>query len=332
MQSDAVIFTAPNKVEFGKVECPDPVPGDVVVRVTHSWISNGTEGSFLRGERIAGDTPFRPGDPMPFPIIAGYQKIGVIEWIGSEVRDLRIGETVFCAMGKVKGMFADYGGQVSPSVSPRHQIWKLPAGRDPLAFSGLVLTQVGYNCGARAPIEAAEGALVIGDGMVGHWAAQTLSLRGVDVVMVGRHDDRLSKFRTSSFRHIINEKQCDWVQRTRELLPKGVRVAVDTVGSIAAIQKILPLMNKYGHIVSAGFYGTNDALPLQPLRGWELSVDLVSGWSQDRMDKTLELIAGGYLETLPLITHHFPVSRAAEAWALIASKSENALGVILDWN
>jgi threonine dehydrogenase-like Zn-dependent dehydrogenase len=77
MQAQAVVFPAPDTVEFRAVQVPDPGPGDVVVRVTHSWISNGTEGSFLRGERIAGDTPHRPGDPHPFPIVAGYQKIGV---------------------------------------------------------------------------------------------------------------------------------------------------------------------------------------------------------------------------------------------------------------
>ena len=48
----AVVFTAPNQVEVQPVTCGDPGPGDAVIRVTHSWISNGTEGSYLRGERI----------------------------------------------------------------------------------------------------------------------------------------------------------------------------------------------------------------------------------------------------------------------------------------
>ena len=49
------------------------------------------------------------------------------------------------------------------------------------------------------------------------------------------------------------------------------------------------------------------------------------------MDQTLHLIAAGHLETKPLITHRFPVAKAAEAWALIESKSEPVLGVILEW-
>ncbi len=331
MNAQAVVFSAPNVVEFQQVICPDPGPGDAVVRVTHSWISNGTEGSFLRGERIAGDTAYRPGDAWPFPIVAGYQKIGVVEWVGAEITDLTVGERVFAAMGKVNGMFSAMGGQLSLSVSPRNQIWKLPQVVDPLAFAGLVLTQVGYNCGSRPALEIGQGAVVIGDGMVGQWAAQTLAWRGAEVVLVGRHSARLAKFTSGPLCHTVNATHEEWLSVVKQRLPNGVQVAVDTVGSIASIEQLLPLMVRNGHIVSAGFYGTQDVLGLQALRNAEISLDLVSGWTKPRMDRTLALVAAGHLQTLPLITHRFPANEAAQAWRLIASKDEAVLGVILDW-
>jgi len=332
MDAHAVVFTSPGIVEYKTVTCPDPGPDDAVVRITHSWISNGTEGSYLRGERIAGDTPRRPGDPSPFPVVAGYQKIGVVEWVGSNIPDLEVGETVFAAMGKVNGMFSAMGGHVSPSISPRNQIWKLPdAGPPALAYSGLVLTQVGYNCGARVPLDIGDNAVVIGDGMVGQWSAQTLAWRGANVLLVGRHEDRLAMFSEGPGRSRVNAKTEDWLKAVRQRLPGGVQVVVDTVGSIEALEAVMPFLRRFGHIVSAGFYGAADRLALQPLRAYEASVDVVSGWSGPRMDAARALIAAGFLETLPLITHHFPVQRAAEAWDLIASKREPVLGVILDW-
>lgn len=331
MKARAVVFTAPGTVEFAQVDCPDPGPDEAIIRVTHSWISNGTEGSYLRGERIAGDTARRTGDPYPFPIVAGYQKIGIVEQIGADIDDLEPGETVFAAMGRVEGMFEARGGQVSPSVSSRDQIWKLPDRVDPQACSGLVLTQVGYNCGIRAPVQVGEGAIVIGDGMVGNWAAQTLSWRGARVLLVGRHDQRLEKLPASPLHHVVNASDGDWTQVARDLFPGGVAVAVDTVGSIAAVEQSMPLMQRYGHIVSAGFYGTEDRLALQPPRNGELSIDLVSGWSKERMDQTLALIAAGPLQTLPLITHHFPARQAVDAWRLLQTRDEPVLGVILDW-
>lgn len=331
MKAHAVVFTAPNTVEYMEVDCPDPGPEHAVIRLTHSWISNGTEGSFLRGERIEGDTAYRPGDPWPFPIVAGYQRIGVVEAVGSEITDLSVGETVFSVLGEVNGMFKTRGGQISPSVTGRSGIWKLPDGVEPLAFAGLVLTQVGYNCGARAPVRIGDGAVVIGDGMVGQWAAQTLAWRGATVVMVGRHDDRLGRFADRPGHSVVNSRRSDPVDEVRRLLPNGVQVLVDTVGSIRVVESYMPCMNRYGHVVSAGFYGTEDRLALQPPRYHELSIHLVSGWSSERMDQTLALVANGTLETLPLITHHFPASGAAGAWKLIEEKTEPVLGVILDW-
>ncbi|MGH7454320.1 MAG: hypothetical protein ACRENG_23395, partial [bacterium] len=230
MKANAVVFTAPNTVEYAEVNCPDPGPDVVVVRVTHSWISNGTEGSYLRGERIAGDTPYRPGDPWPFPIISGYQKIGVVEWVGANISDIKIGETVFAAFGKIDGMFEPRGGHVSPSVSPRDQIWKLPRGVDPLAISGLVLTQVGYNAGTRGTLKVGDGAIVVGDGLVGQWTAQTLSRRGANVLMVGKHHERLAKFAAGPLRQTLNADQGDWVHEAQKIFPHGVQISVDTAG------------------------------------------------------------------------------------------------------
>ena len=331
MNAKAVVFPAANTVEVREVDCPEPGPRDVVVDVTHSWISNGTEGSYLRGERTAGDTAWRPGSPNPFPVVAGYQKVGIVREFGSHVTDLAPGETVFAASGKVHGMFHSSGGQVSPSVTPREGVWKLPPQPEPLAYAGMVLTQVGYNCGSRAPVAPGEAAVVLGDGMVGLWAAQTLALRGARILLLGRHEDRLRHFPEHDMHLRGNEWDGDWQKTLVGFLPDGVDILVDTVGSIEHIQAVLPRMNRDGRIVSAGFHGTDDLLSLQDLRNGELSLHSVSGWTRLRMDRTRHLISTGQLQTLPLITHHFPVDRAAEAWNLIQTKAEPVLGVILDW-
>ena len=332
MKAQAVVFTAPSQVEFKSIECPEPGPDDVVVRVTQSWISNGTEGSYLRGERIAGDTPRREGDPYPFPIVSGYQKIGYVESFGENVTDLEAGERVFAVCGNVCGMFESWAGHVSPSVTPRSQVYKLPASPEPLAYAGLVLTQVGYNCGTLPPVKIGQGAVVVGDGLVGQWAAQTLAWRGAEVLMVGKHADRLAHFGGKPFQHVHNlSKDADWIAAADALFPEKATVAVDTVGSSGVMEDFFHVLHRFGHIVSAGFYGTADEVALQPLRYGELSIHLASGLRPWRMTETIRLIAGGYLQTLPLITHHFPAEQAAEAWRLIESKSEPVLGVILDW-
>lgn len=334
MRSKAVVFTAPNVVQWMDIVSPDPGDDDIVIDIHHSWVSNGTEGSFLRGERLSGDEAWQPGDPMPFPMVAGYQKVGRIVSIGENVSGFDIGEMVFASMSKVTGMFDNrFAGHVSPSVCDKGAVMKIPEGVDPLAVSGLVLTQVGYNCGTRPQIQAGQVAVVLGDGLVGQWAAQTLKQRGAKVIMVGKHDDRLSK--ATSYAHTLNEPS-DYGTSSFDALGLGkVQILVDTIGSVSAMYAWLHRMNRNSHIVVAGFYkpsgDVNIQKALEDFRNYEISFDLVSGATAQRMEETMRWIAEGKLNTKDLITHRFPVEDAASAWELIESKREPILGVVFDW-
>jgi threonine dehydrogenase-like Zn-dependent dehydrogenase len=110
-----------------------------------------------------------------------------------------------------------------------------------------------------------------------------------------------------------------------------IAVLVDTIGDTTLYDAYLPHLLHGGTIVSAGFYGTEDLIALQRYRYREIAFDLVAGLTRERLDATMEWIRDGRLDTLGLITHRFPVAQAAEAWALIESKREHVLGVVLDW-
>ncbi len=331
MLANAVVATAPREVAFSKVEVPEPGSQDVVIRTLHSWISNGTEGSFVRGERISGDTPRRDTDPLPFPHVPGYQKVGVVERLGADISDLQIGDVVFATVSRVDGMFYSHGGHVSPAVTPRSQVWKLPADLDPVSASGLVLTQVGYNAGTRPVLKAGDFAVVIGDGMVGHWAAQTLQQRGAHVLLTGRHDNRLSLFTCKEGDRVVNTRSEDLLAAVSAWAKERVQVVVDTVGTVVDTEALYPLLRHFGQIVSVGFYGANGLFDAQKLRERELAFYAPAGWSQSRMDETLDWLAQGKLSTSHLITHRLPASRASEAFDLILNRKEGVLGVVLDW-
>lgn len=331
MLARAVVAIAPREVAFLEAKVPEPGSQDVVIRILHSWISNGTEGSFVRGERIAGDTPRCETDPLPFPHVPGYQKVGVVEQVGAEVSDLQVGDVVFATVSRVEGMFYSHAGHVSPAVTHQSQVWKLPEGLDPVSASGLVLTQVGYNAGMRPVLEAGDFAVVIGDGMVGHWAAQTLQQRGAKVLLAGRHEERLALFACNEGDRTVNTRTEDLLSAVSEWAKGGVQVVVDTVGAVADVEALYPRMRHFGQIVSVGFYGSNGLFDAQKMRASELAFYAPSGWRKDRMDETLDWLAQGRLATSHLITHRLPASRASEAFDLVLNRKEGVLGVILDW-
>lgn len=331
MQAKAVYFHDKLKVKYGDVTVPDPGPNDVVVHTKYSLISNGTEGSFLRGERVNGETAYRAGDRWPFPIAPGYQSTGIVESVGCDVDGVQPGQWVFCTLGRIEGMYEPWCGHISPKVADRSQVWVVPEGLSPVALSGLVLTQVGYNSGMRPPLDIGDTAVVIGDGLVGHWTAQTLHWRGANVVLAGKHADRLAHFTKKPGRSCVNTIEEDLVEAARHLAPEGIHVVVDTVGSIPTISTLLPLMRHNGHIVSTGFHGTDCLMDIQRLRFRECTLHSPSGWQKRRMDDTLTLVAAGHLDTESLITHRLPVEKAAEAWRMILDRTEPVLGVLLTW-
>ncbi len=334
MKAEAVVFEDRNQVGFREIQVPDPTAADVVVRTRFSWISNGTEGSYLRGERSNGESPYRAGGPPVFPRVPGYQKTGTVEWVGSQVDGLRRGDWVFVASSRVDYGVTAAGGHVSPAVAAPDSIWKLPDNVDPEAASGLVLTQVGFNCGARPLVEAGDLGVVIGDGLVGHWASQTLGLRGARVAMIGRHGFRLQLLQIDGA-ITINANDTDSTEALQHVASdssEGIAILVDTVGAIHAVNESLPLMKHDGHIVSAGFYGTEGVIDIQKLRRGEQTLHCPSGWSRPRMDRTLQHIARGELETKSLITHRFPAREARTAWDLIVNRRESSLGIVLEWD
>jgi len=339
MQAQAAVTVAPRRVELQTVQVPEPTENDVVLRVTHSWISPGTEGSFIRGERVNGETPRLDENPYPFPMATGYQKVGVVEWVGDAVTNVKVGEVAFATVSKIEGVHGNFGGHVSPAVTPHGQVYALSQHPsleiNPVAFSGLVLTQVGYNCGVRPALQAGErgsnAAVVIGDGLVGHWSAQTLVARGARVMLVGRHDSRLQRFAARERDQIVNSKQLDVLAAVREWAPEGVQVVVDTVGSVESLEMLIPAMRHDGQLVSAGFHGTRGHMDLQHLRFGELTLHNPSGWATDRMNTTRDWIASGVLQTESLITHRFPIAQVADAFALILNRNPDALGIVLDW-
>jgi bacteriochlorophyllide a dehydrogenase len=160
---------------------------------------------------------------------------------------------------------------------------------------------------------------VIGDGLVGQWAAQTLAERGATVTLLGRHAERLTRFTRGT-------TTTDW-----ESIPGGQSVLVDTVGDLETVYALLPKLGRDSHFVSAGFYGHEGKIDLQRLRNYELTVHTPSGWTTPRMDATLGWVAQGKLTTLPLITHRFPVTAAAEAFDLFLHRREPSLGILLEW-
>jgi len=327
----AVVNVAPNRVELQQVPLPEPGPAEVVVLTRHSMISNGTERSVLAGERGYGRAEGDPQDP-PFPQVGGYQKVGIVESVGREVRGIAEGEWVFATLGRTALREFPMAGHVAVSITHHRDVLKLPAGLDPVAASGLVTTQVGNNHGCRPPVEPGTRAIVVGDGLVGLWSAETLQARGAAVMLIGRHDERLATFAPRGDSRIVNERREDADRAAAGFSPGGAPVVIDTLTNAEALHRSLRFLAHDGHIVAGGYYiQGHHLLDYMQLTAREATLYAPGGWTRPRLERTLEWVAKGQLRVLDKITHRWPVARAPEAFDLLVRRDRPFLGMVIDW-
>lgn len=325
----AVCALSTDQVVLREVTIPDPGPQEVVVRAEYSSISTGTERWVITGQ-------FHPpgGKPMPHPLVPGYQKVGIVEALGAQVTGLRLGQRVFATTAKLadEEVIAGWGGHIEHSVLPQSEVIPLPEGLDPVKAAALVLTQVGYNGGSRPPVRQGDKALVIGDGLVGQWLAQMLRHRGARVVLAGRRPERLACAAQWSADLAVDVRQTPLAEMAQQEAPGGFDIVADSIGTAESVSQLLGLVRRDGHLVLNGYYREGEhLLSIQQLHAREVTAHAPAGWTRQRLEATLALVAQGALHVRELMTHILPVEKASEAYQLVLHKPEAFLGICLDW-
>jgi 3-hydroxyethyl bacteriochlorophyllide a dehydrogenase len=326
----AVVFTGPGEVEVREAQLPELRPQDVLVRTEASIISNGTETWVWSGRfHSPGKAP-----AMSFPWIPGYQRVGIIEEVGAEVQGLEPGMRVTCTISRWEGeMGRSWGSHAAWGVTAADQCLRVPEGLAPQDVAGLVLTQVGFNGGTRPPVEPGWGAVVIGDGLVGQWAAQTFRARGAHVVLCGRHPLRLEIAARVSADEVVNDREQDIQAFVKERWPNGVDIADEAVGRIANVELAFSLLRRDGHLVFNGYHPEGEHLMnIQWMHDKEITCHGMAGWTRPRLEGTLQWLAEGKLNVRDLITHRFKGADAAQAYRMLWDRSEEFLGLLLEWD
>jgi len=171
-RAEAVVFGGRGDVTVSPVDLPEIGHTDVLMETRVSVVSAGME-RWILSDR------FHWGGSMPYPLVPGYQKSGVVLEVGAGVDGLAPGDRVFMTTSKVcEPVHAFSGGHISLSQEIQSEVLKLPAEVSDLEAANLVVAQVGYNAASRPRIHGGEVAAVFGDGMIGQMAAQALRARG----------------------------------------------------------------------------------------------------------------------------------------------------------
>jgi 2-desacetyl-2-hydroxyethyl bacteriochlorophyllide A dehydrogenase len=327
MKTKAIVFAARENVVIQDLDVPPPGEHEIQVQSVCSTISSGTEGWLLRNlfTRVR----------IPFPLAPGYQRSGIVTAVGPEVRGWRVGDRALALVGKWSNpeVTSALGGHIGLANVATDFAYPLSNQVDDVDASSAVVTQVGYNAAQRVPFKAGEWVLVYGDGLVGQCAAQAARAKGARVILVGHRKERLELATRYSADAVVNSTVEEVVPAVRKAAgAKTVPIVLDSVQTKDSQKQYMDLLQPgRGQIVYTGFAPGDHWADMAALQESELTTHFVNGFTRERMEATLALMAAGKIRIRPLITHFVPYTRGPEMYRMILEKNRPFLGITLDW-
>jgi bacteriochlorophyllide a dehydrogenase len=306
MDTIAVVLGAPQQLSLQALGLRDAGPDDVVVDVSWSGISTGTERLLWSGKM----PPF-PG--MGYPLVPGYESVGTVVDAGKDAKD-RIGETVFIpgstAFIGARGLF---GGSASRLVAPSSRVISIG---EKLQREGVLIALAATARHAIAGGKPPE--LIVGHGVLGRLMAR---------IVVAEHNVSPVVWETDQARQggAQGYEVTDPLSDTR----KDYNVILDASGANGILDSLIGRLAHGGEIVMAGFYD-QVGFNFPPAFMREARLRIAAEWTAVDLAATLGLIRSGRLSLEGLITHEVASDQADGAYRT-AFNDPSCLKMLLDW-
>jgi len=309
LQTTAVILNGPRDLGIAQLNVTPPSVGDLVIQVTHSGISTGTEKLLWTG-----DMPPFPG--MGYPLVPGYEAAGEVVEAGAET-GYKPGDRVFVPGANCfDGAFGLFGGAASLLVSGADRVTRI----DPaLQEEGALLALAATARHAMAGPGKAVPDLIVGHGVLGRLLARLTIAAGAPVPTVWEIDpSRQSGGQGYPVMHPNEDTRRDYTS------------VYDASGSVPVISDLIGRIVKGGEIVLAGFYAAPIQFAFPPAFMKEARFRVAAEWTRDDLLATRSLVESGTLSLGDLITHRADAADATTAYEKAFSDG-NCLKMILDW-
>jgi 2-desacetyl-2-hydroxyethyl bacteriochlorophyllide A dehydrogenase len=265
-----------------------------------------------------------------YPYFLGHEGGGTVVSVGERVRDLSVGDRVI-SFGWIETISEYFKGK-------EEDLQKVPAGMDmDLACLGEPIGCAVFS-GLMSRIQLGDVVAVIGMGFAGQIMAQVAKAKGAyKVIGVDVVDGKLELARKLGLDHSVNGAKEDPLQAVMELTNGlGADVVVDMAGSADSVNLCTAAVKHNGIMV---FYSwiTQD-ITVNISRWHNNSLEVINtglvhhGITQRTLwtPPALRPVMQNQLAIAPLITHRFPISKVAEAFA-VAAKDPAAIKVVFEF-
>ncbi|MDY3787549.1 MAG: alcohol dehydrogenase [Prevotella sp.] len=339
-------YTYINKGEFALIDKPKPTiiePTDAIVRVT-------------LGSICSSDLHIKHGSvPRAVPgITVGHEMVGIVEELGSEVKGVSVGDRVTVNVETFCGeCFYCKHGYVNNCTSP-HGGWALGCRIDggqteyvrvPLAEQGLNripdsvtdeqalfvgdVLATGFWAARISEITEDDTVLIIGAGPTGICTLLCVMLKQPKRIIVCEQSEERRNFVKQHYPNVLltTPDECeDFVKNNSD--HGGADRVLEVAGGKDTFQLAWRTARPNAIVTVVALYNEAQTLPLPDMYGKNLTFK-TGGVDGCDCEEVLQLIEEGKIDTTPLITHHFPLSRIAEAYSLFENKEDGVIKVAI---
>ena len=359
------------KTTIEEVPVPTPRIGQALVRVAASLVSAGTERMLVEfaEKSLVGKARSRPDlvrqvmdkmkregvlptvqaafNRLDQPMALGYSSAGTIIALGDGMEGFKVGQRVACAGG-------GYAVHAEYNVVPRNLLTALP---DSVDFESAAFTTLGAIAlhGFRlAEPQIGETVAVIGMGLLGLLASQIAAASGCRVFGIDTNPERVALGSSLGLSACLRDQAVDSAQAftanrgfdvvlicadssSNDPVELAAVIARDRARVVAtgAVGLSFPRKIYYEKelsFVNSRSYGPGRYDPSYEENGRDYPIGYVR-WTEGRnFQAVVDLMASGRLKVAPLISHRYPIEKAAEAYEVITGKSkEPFLGILLTY-
>ncbi len=338
MKGQRLLFSQGPHIEIEGYDVPQPGPNQILVRVTRSHVSAGSEMNFVRhGAAAYGLKPREDGREQ---YAIGYMTVGRVAAIGAGVSGYAVGDRVLTGGTHCSHWLVD-------PTTPSGPIAKLPDNVSDEAAGFAILGDVALHGVRRAGLQIDESVAVFGMGMVGQLTLQLARLSGAyPLIAVDLFDSRLEKAKLSGATHAINATREDATQAIRDITGgAGAEIIFHCTPVAHIMQSLLEAAAERGTIVLTGSApGTAQIRLQEELLRRELNIIGIYEsrmsephpywpWTRERNRRAcLRLMSTGELRLDHLITHVVPYTDAQAIFELMVRGGDDWLGVVFKWD
>lgn len=287
-------------------------------------------------------------------ITVGHEMVGVVEQIGSDVKSVKPGDRVtvnvetfcgecfYCKHGYVNNCTSSYGGW---ALGCRIDGGQTEYVRVPLATQGLNripdnvsdeqalfvgdVLATGYWAASISEITQDDTVLIIGAGPTGICTLLCVMLKQPKRIIVCEPSEERRHFVKEHYPEILltTPEEClDFVMKTSD--HGGADRVIEVAGAKTTFQLAWKCARPNAVVTIVALYDEAQQLPLPNMYGKNLTFK-TGGVDGCHCDEVLLLIEQGKIDTTPLITHRFPLSRIEEAYNIFENKEDGVIKIAI---